>query len=165
MGSNADDIRNLLGDYSYAAHIQLLVNFKGQGLSDTPLPADMSDTNIFVPMQSVLAAMRAQVFGSTALHYAQGCTVLGRHELTAPPAAIAAAQQAEVAIVVVGDKAGLTKKYSTGEFRGPRRPNATRRTRELVKAIVATGTPTVVVYTNGRPVSSPSDCRTCARHS
>jgi beta-glucosidase len=154
IGPNADDIRNLLGDYSYAAHIQLLVDFKGQGLSDTPLPADMSDENIFVPMQSVLAAIGAKVSEDTALHYAQGCTVLG-DATDGFAAAIAAAQQAEVAIVVVGDKSGLTKDCSTGEFRDRTTLTLPGVQEELVKAIVATGTPTVVVYTNGRPVSSP----------
>jgi len=154
IGPNADDIRNLLGDYSYAAHIQLLVDFNGQGLSDTPLPTDMSDANIFVPMQSVRAALAAKVSEDTQLHHAQGCTVLG--EATAGfAAAVAAAQQAAVAIVVVGDKAGLTKDCSTGEFRDRSTLTLPGVQEELVKAVIATGTPTVVVYTNGRPVSSP----------
>lgn len=154
IGPNADDIRNLLGDYSYASHIQLLVDFKGQGLSDTPLPADMSDANIFVPMQSVLAAIGDKVSEDTQLHYAQGCTVLGE-TTDGFAAAVAAAQQAAVAIVVVGDKSGLTKDCSTGEFRDRSTLTLPGVQEELVKAVVATGTPTVVVYTNGRPVSSP----------
>jgi beta-glucosidase len=154
IGPNADDIRNLLGDYSYAAHIQLLVDFKGQGLSDTPLPADMSDANIFVPMQSVRAALAAAVSEDTEIHYAQGCTVLGA-STDGFADAVAAAQRAAVAIVVVGDKAGLTKDCSTGEFRDRATLTLPGVQEELVKAVIATDTPTVVVYTNGRPVSSP----------
>lgn len=154
IGPNADDIRNLLGDYSYAAHIQLLVDFKGQGLSDTPLPEDMSDENIFMPMQSVLEAIRTKVSPATQIHYAQGCTVLGE-STDGFATAVAAAEQADVAIVVVGDKSGLTKDCSTGEFRDRATLTLPGVQEELVRAIVATGKPTVVVYTNGRPVSSP----------
>lgn len=154
IGPNADDIRNLLGDYSYAAHIQLLVDLKGKGLTDTPLPDDLSDENIFVPMQSVLEAIQAKVSAQTQVSYAQGCTVLGE-STTGFADAAAAAAQADVAIVVVGDKSGLTQDCSTGEFRDRSTLTLPGVQEELVKAVVKTGTPTVVVFTNGRPVSSP----------
>ena len=154
IGPNADDVRNLVGDYSYPAHIELLLAMKGAGLSETPLPDDLDMAATFVPIQSVLTAIRAKVSPTTQIHYAKGCDVLG--ESTAGFAdAIAAAQQADVAIVVVGDKSGLTLDCSTGEFRDRSTLTLPGAQEELVKAIVATGKPVVVVLTNGRPVSSP----------
>lgn len=154
IGPNADDVRNLVGDYSYPAHIELLLAMKGAGLSETPLPDDLDMAATFVPIQSVLTAIRAKVSPTTQIHYAKGCDVLG--ESTAGFAdAVAAAQQADVAIVVVGDKSGLTLDCSTGEFRDRSTLTLPGVQEELVKAIVATGKPVVVVLTNGRPVSSP----------
>lgn len=154
IGPNADDVRNLVGDYSYPAHIELLIAMQGAGLSDTPLPDDLDMTATFVPIQSVIAAIRAKVSPTTQIHYAKGCDVLG--ESTAGFAeAIAAVQQADVAVIVAGDKSGLTRDCSTGEFRDRATLTLPGVQEELVKVIVATGKPVVVVLTNGRPVSSP----------
>ncbi|MFN8442512.1 MAG: glycoside hydrolase family 3 protein [Caldilineaceae bacterium] len=38
IGPNANNLRNLVGDYSYPAHIEILVAMNGAGLSETPLP-------------------------------------------------------------------------------------------------------------------------------
>ena len=154
IGPNADDIRNLVGDYSYPAHIELLVALKGQGLTETPLPDEMTLDDIFVPMQSILSAIRERVGEDSVVHYAKGCAVLD--ESTEGFAeAVQAAEQADVAIVVVGDKSGLTLDCSTGEFRDRSTLTLPGVQEELVEAIVATGKPVVVVFANGRPVSSP----------
>ncbi|MEZ4684349.1 MAG: glycoside hydrolase family 3 C-terminal domain-containing protein [Caldilineaceae bacterium] len=113
----------------------------------------MSSENIFVPMQTVLAAIRDKV--SNARYAASLCARLHCPGVSPPRefAAVAAAQRADMAIVVVGDK-------STSKMLDRRVHDRSTLTlpgvqEELVKAVVATGTPTVVVYTNGRPVSSP----------
>ena len=72
-------------------------------------------------------------------------------------AAAKAAAEADVAIVVVGgnslryDKKGKT----SGENVARTQINLIGRQLELVKAIQATGTPTVVVLVNGRPIAEP----------
>lgn len=154
IGPNADDVRNLVGDYSYISHIQLLVEMKGSGLSDTPLPEDLDLSATFVEIQSVRQAIEERVSQTTKIHYAKGCDVLG--ESTEGFAeAVAAAQRSDIAIVVVGDKSGLTRDCSTGEFRDRSTLTLPGVQEELVKAVVATGKPVIVVFTNGRPVSSP----------
>ncbi|MFN8442511.1 MAG: glycoside hydrolase family 3 C-terminal domain-containing protein [Caldilineaceae bacterium] len=108
----------------------------------------------FVEIQSVLMALQDKLGQGSAIYYAKGCDVLG--DSTAGFAeAVALAERSDVAIVVVGDKSGLTQDCSTGEFRDRTSLTLPGVQEELVKAIVATGKPVVVVFVNGRPVSSP----------
>ena len=69
------------------------------------------------------------------------------------PQAVEAAKQADVAIVVVGDKSGLTDDCTSGEARDRADLDLPGVQQQLVEAVVATGTPTVVVLVNGRPLS------------
>ena len=154
IGPNADNVRNLLGDYSYPAHIELLIAMQGRGLSDTPLPENMDLEATFVEIQPVLSAIRKKVGAKTAIHYAQGCDVLS-DDRSGFAAAVEAARRSDVAVVVVGDKAGLALDCSTGEFRDRTTLDLPGVQEGLVKAVIETGTPTVVVFANGRPVSSP----------
>lgn len=154
IGPNAHDVRNLVGDYSYPAHIEILVASHGAGLSETPLPESIKLEDNFVEIQSVLMAIQAKLGQGSQIRYAKGCAVLG--DATDGFAdAIAAAEQSDVAIVVVGDKSGLTLDCSTGEFRDRTSLTLPGVQEDLVKALVATGKPVVVVFVNGRPVSSP----------
>ncbi len=88
------------------------------------------------------------------VRYAKGCDV-NSPDSTGFAAAVEAARQAEVAIVVVGDKAGLTPECSTGEFRDSARLSLPGVQQALVEAVVATGTPVVLVVVSGRPYAIP----------
>ena len=68
-------------------------------------------------------------------------------------AAVAAARDAEVAIVVLGERSGLTDDATTGEFRDRRDLGFIGRQQELLEAVVATGTPVVLVVVSGRPLA------------
>src|SRR5207302_10333881 len=61
----------------------------------------------------------------------------------------------EVAIVVVGDKGGLTYSCSSGESRDRAELQLPGVQEQLVRAIAATDTPVVVVLMTGRPVATP----------
>jgi beta-glucosidase len=65
--------------------------------------------------------------------------------------AVAAAASAEVAIVVVGDQAGLFGRGTVGEGNDAESLELPGVQRQLVEAVVATGTPTVLVLLTGRP--------------
>ncbi len=69
--------------------------------------------------------------------------------------AVAAAAASDVAIVVVGDKAGLTPDCSTGEFRDRATLDLPGVQQKLLKAVHATGTPVILVLVNGRPFAMP----------
>ncbi|KAB8142721.1 beta-glucosidase [Chloroflexia bacterium SDU3-3] len=155
IGPNADNVRHQMGDYSYPAHIETLLEMLEQpGQLPQTLPDKVELAESGVAMVSVLDGIRAKISPQTTVRYAKGCEV--RDESRQGFAeAVAAAQAAELAVVVVGDKAGLTDSCSSGESRDRAELGLPGVQEELVRAIVATGTPTVVLLMNGRPLSIP----------
>ena len=112
----------------------------------TPLgwwAGDGREENTITP----LAGIKAKVSPETMVLYAKGSEVTG--DSTAGfEQAVAVAKQAEVAVVFVGEThemVGEAASRSTLDLPG--------RQMDLVKAIHATGKPTVVVLVNGRPLS------------
>jgi beta-glucosidase len=150
IGPNADDTRNLLGDYSYPAHIETLITFKELGFSQHPLPDSLKLVDDYASMISVLEAIRRAVSSSTQIGYAKGCDV-NSASTEGFAAAVEAARRADVAVVVVGDKAGLTPACTSGEFRDSAQLTLPGVQQQLVEAILATGTPVVLVLVTGRP--------------
>jgi beta-glucosidase len=155
IGPNADNTRNLLGDYSYPAHIETLITLRGLGFSEHPLPGSIQLVDDYADMISMLTAIHGAVSTQTRVHYAKGCDV---NSATTDDiaAAVAAAQQAEVAIVVVGDKAGLIPECTSGEFRDSAHLTLPGVQQALVEAVLATGTPVVLVLVTGRPYAIPA---------
>jgi beta-glucosidase len=161
IGPCADDIRLLQGDYSYPAHLEIIYKHAARRHDATTadiLPA--ADTTAFhpgpyfVPMVSPLAGIRGAVSPRTAIAYAKGCDVDGDHA-DGIAAAAAAARGAEAAVVFVGGKSGLMPDCTSGEFRDATHLGLTGMQQQLVEAVVATGTPTVVVLINGRVFALP----------
>jgi beta-glucosidase len=153
IGPNADSIRNLFGDYAYPAHLETLVEMsRGDnpfGMSATGSVVTVED---FIETQSILTAIRSADDLDMEIHYARGCDV--RDESKAGFAeAVEAAKKAEVAIVVVGDKAGLTDDCTSGEARDRAVLDLPGVQADLVKAIYDTGTPVVLLLVNGRPIT------------
>ncbi|TMA47247.1 MAG: beta-glucosidase [Deltaproteobacteria bacterium] len=139
VGPTADDPRLLQGDYHYPAHLEIM-----------HLPAEAHCT----PHVTPLAAIRDAVGPRTRLRYARGCDV--RDPDTSGIAdALAAARDADVAIVCVGGRSGLTGDCTVGEARDATDLGLTGAQPELVERIVATGTPTVVVVIGGRVFALP----------
>lgn len=152
IGPNADSVRNLFGDYAYPAHIETILESQKKNVFGNPLPDTIESVDDFIPTVSVLAALREKVGATAEIHYAKGCDVLS--ESTAGFAeAVDAAKRAQVAVVVVGDKGGLTDDCTSGEARDRAVLDLPGVQMQLVKAIYDTGTPVVLVLINGRPVS------------
>jgi beta-glucosidase len=153
IGPNADSVRNLFGDYSYPAHVETLMEAKHKSnVFNQPLPDDIQNADDFIPAISVLAAIKAAISPETQVTYAKGCEVLD--DSTAGFAeAIEVARNAQVALLVVGDKAGLTDGCTSGEGRDRANLQLPGVQSQLVKAIYETGTPIILVLVNGRPVT------------
>jgi beta-glucosidase len=131
IGPNADSGEALMGCYSFANHV--LAHHPG------------------VPLGFSLPTVREALterFGEVA--YARGCAVEG-HDTSGFADAVAAAQDADVAIVVVGDRAGLFGRGTVGEGNDADSLDLPGVQRQLVEAVVATGTPVVLVLLTGRP--------------
>jgi beta-xylosidase len=155
IGPNADNVRHQMGDYSYPAHIETLLELLEQpGQLPQVLPGKIELADIGVEMVSVLTGIRRVIGPKTEIRYAKGCDVLGDSQ-DGFAEAIAAAAAAELAIVVVGDKAGLTDSCSSGESRDRAELGLPGVQEQLVRAIAATGTPVILVLMNGRPLAIP----------
>jgi beta-glucosidase len=153
IGPNADSIRNLFGDYAYPAHVETLLEMKkDKNVFNQPLPDNIHAVEDFIPAVSVLTGIKTQVSAETQVYYAKGCAV-NDASTDGFAEAVEAARKAQMAVVVVGDKAGLTDDCTSGESRDRADLQLSGVQSQLVKAIYDTGTPIVLVLINGRPVS------------
>ncbi|MBK8027565.1 MAG: glycoside hydrolase family 3 C-terminal domain-containing protein [Chloroflexi bacterium] len=150
IGPNADSMRNLFGDYAYPAHIEtLLEQMQKRNTFNMPL-AQVSTVEDFIVAPTVLESVRESRM--VEVRYARGCDV---RDLSTDgfAEALEAARGADVAILVMGDKAGLTDDCTTGEARDRAVLDLPGVQEELVRVIYETGTPVVLVLINGRPVT------------
>jgi beta-glucosidase len=151
IGPNADSPRNILGDYTYPAHIGLMMmtaTMLGSKLPESEAQPDQ----ITVPVVTILEGIKAKVSSKTKVLYARGCEVSGMsHDGFAE--AVTAARGADVAVVVVGGKSGITPECTCGEMRDRVELCLPGVQEDLVKAIYETGTPTVLVLVDGRPLA------------
>jgi beta-glucosidase len=133
IGPNADSPEALMGCYSFANHV--LAHHPG-----VPLGFEIP---------SVFDRIRAEFPDATVTH-SRGCDVEG-DDRSGISAAAATAAEADVAIVVVGDRAGLFGRGTVGEGNDVDSLDLPGVQRELVEAIVTTGTPVVLTLLTGRP--------------
>ncbi len=114
-----------------------------------------SGTGLFEPGEyytehvTPLAGLRAALGPGVEVVYTKGCDVRG-DDRSGIPLAVAAAARADVAVVVVGGRSGLTETATVGEARDATDLRLTGVQEELVEAVAATGTPTVLVVMSGR---------------
>lgn len=158
IGPNAASVRNLLGDYSYPAHIESLLEVLKSGDNVFSMPLDegleVDQDADLAGVPTVLDALVERV-GSAAVVHAPGCDVTG-DDRSGFDDAVAAATAADVAVIVMGEKSGLTEDCTTGESRDVASFDLPGVQEELVAAVAATGTPIVLVLVAGRPIGSPA---------
>ena len=133
VGPTALDPNAVLGCYSFPAHV-------GVQHPDTPVGIDLP---------TLVDSLTAE-FPASAIEHVAGTTIDGG-ETDGIASAVAAAAAADVAIVALGDRAGLFGRGTSGEgcdVESLRLPGAQQ---ELLDAVLATGTPTIVVLLAGRP--------------
>ncbi len=158
IGPTADDPLALLCGYSFPVH--LILNDAGEAAAQVVTPR----------------AAFESVFGAERVAYAQGCFIIEERKYGSPvfpgdveksttldqaspvsrrtdliPAAVACAQAADVAVVCVGDLAGLFQTGTVGEGSDADSLDLPGVQQQLLEAVVATGKPVVVVLTSGRP--------------
>ncbi|MGF6743234.1 glycoside hydrolase family 3 N-terminal domain-containing protein [Paraburkholderia atlantica] len=159
IGPTADDPLALLAGYSFPVH---LIN-----------SGEQSTASIATPLRSLRALL-----GNERVIHAQGCDIIKERRAGAPvfpgdvsldltgdahcdeliskdtdgiAAAVEAARQAGVALVFVGDLAGLFQSGTVGEGSDTDSLDLPGVQQALLQAVVDSGTPTVVVMTGGRP--------------
>jgi beta-glucosidase len=151
IGPNADSPRNILGDYTYPAHIGLMM--MTATMLGSPLPeSEAQPDQITVPVVTILEGIKAKVSPKTKVLYARGCDFSGVSK-DGFAEAVRAARRADVAVIVVGGKSGMTPECTCGEMRDRVELCLPGVQEDLVKAIYETGTPTVLVLVDGRPLT------------
>ncbi len=155
IGPSADSARLLQGDYHYPAHMEGVYSASEANM-EAPAPvASQAGPSINweehrPPTTTILAGIRQSVSSQTTVRYARGCNINGT-DTSGFEEAVAAARQSEVAVVVVGDISGLARGSTSGEAVDRATLDLPGVQPQLIEAIAATGVPTVVVLTNGRP--------------
>ena len=133
IGPNADDVMNQLGDYS--------------------------PKKILQHVTTVVEGIKAAVSPQTKITQARGCEITGTDK-SGFSEAVRAAKGADVAIVAVGERQhttngnGLHGGPTDGEGHDVASLDLSGEQEDLIQAVFETGTPTVVVLINGRPLST-----------
>ncbi|MGJ4846251.1 glycoside hydrolase family 3 N-terminal domain-containing protein [Leifsonia sp. Le1] len=138
IGPNADRAEALQGCYSFANHVLA-------GHPGLPLGFEIPTVLEALPTAFADAGLPLPEFV-----HAEGCTVEGDDE-SGFAAAVDAATGADLAVVVVGDQAGLFGRGTVGEGNDSESLELPGAQRRLVDAVIATGTPVVMVLLTGRP--------------
>jgi beta-glucosidase len=96
---------------------------------------------------TLLAGIKGKVSTSTKINYAKGCEING-DATDGFEAAVRAARGSDVVVIAVGESADMS-----GEASSRSSLDLPGRQMDLVKAVHATGKPTIVVLMNGRPLT------------
>ncbi len=130
IGPNADDENNQLGDYTSHIVLQDII--------------------------TVLDGISNKLGEEVRISYVKGCNVIG-DELNEIDKAVKIARKSEIAVLVLGENEWQkeNKQGTDGEGYDVATLELTGQQKELVRKVVATGTPTVIVLINGRPLAIP----------
>lgn len=144
LGPNADKHEAMFGCYSFVNHV----------LEHHP------EFPVGIEVPTVLAALRSEL-PDVEITTALGCAV-DTDDRSGFAEAVEAASAADVAVVVVGDRAGLFGRGTVGEGCDRDDLELPGVQRELVEAVLATGTPVVLVLLTGRPYAIGWALERCA---
>jgi beta-xylosidase len=133
IGPNAADPYAVLGCYSFPSHV---------GVRHPEVP-------LGIELPTLLESLRREFPGSDIVHE-PGTSVDGG-ERDGIPAAVEAARGADVVVLALGDRAGLFGRGTSGEGCDAASLALPGAQQELLDAVLATGTPTVVTLLAGRP--------------
>jgi beta-glucosidase len=142
IGPNANEPRNMLGDYHYDAHL--------------------AKSTASVKVVTVLEGVKSKVSNETRVLYAKGCDISSQ-DRSGFEEALRVAREADVVIAVMGEKSGLdptwfglrkeVAQHTTGEGVDRASLSLPGVQEELIKELHKVGKPIVLVLINGRPLA------------
>lgn len=144
IGPNADRPEAMFGCYSFVNHV----------LPHHP------EVGVGIEVPTLRQALAAELTGSTVVA-ARGCAV-DDDDRSGFADAVRVATGADVAVLVVGDHAGLFGRGTVGEGCDRDDLELPGVQRELVEAVLETGTPVVLVMLTGRPYAVGWAVERCA---
>ena len=143
IGPSAGDPRTFLGCYSFPNHVLSRHTAHGTGI-DVP---------------TLLDSLRSAHDGTVTDE--RGCGILDT-DTSGIAAAVAAARNADIALVTVGDVAGLFGRGTSGEGCDAADLSLPGVQGELIEAVLDTGVPVVLVVVSGRPYALGRFADRCA---
>jgi len=135
VGPTANDSFTLLGCYSFPGHV-------GSMHPDVP---------IGIEIPTVLEALQAE-FNEAQITYKQGVSVDGE-DTSGIELAVTAAADHDVVVALLGDRAGLFGRGTSGEGCDAANMKLPGHQQELLEQLLDTGTPVIVGLIEGRPYS------------
>jgi beta-xylosidase len=182
IGPHADTVMTYFPGYTFPGALAMFAAMSTQRSDDTAMAGVTDEESILGPeiIAAIMAEMRpvieaggpeayvkrtygsetvreavARVAGKGAtVHFAQGCDVKGKDTSGIAPA-VRVAQEADVAILAVGGRGGWMTGGTEGEGADTANIDLPAVQQQLIQAVLATGTPTVMVLFHGRPYSFP----------
>ena len=134
VGPGASDPRVLLGAYSYPIHVMPRHPHQGLGVAVTSIADAVAGG---IPAARVVVE--------------QGCPLDVPGSADELDRALAAARDADVVVAVVGDRAGMFGKGTSGEGSDAPSIDLPGDQGRLLDALIETGTPVIVLVVSGRP--------------
>jgi hypothetical protein len=138
IGPNAESSTSVLGNYTFAVQV------------GSHHPDVVGGAHVVSIADGIRGAAPDVLIATT-----KGCDVVG-DDRSGFDEATSAARSADVAVVVVGDQSGQFGAGTSGEGTDTDDLRLPGLQEELVEAVIATGTPTVVVLVTGRPYAIPT---------
>ncbi len=163
IGPNAHSARNLLGDYTFVGQFEATVS-NATGISELSKEQEAlfkqlfdeknpdSFTRASYDIISILEAIKEKVSEGTKIAYSKGCEIQS-DDKSGFKEAVDIATKSDVTILVMGEKAGLTRECTSGESRDRSSLKLPGVQEDLVREIHATGGPIVLILINGHPLS------------
>jgi beta-glucosidase len=153
IGPSAHSARNMLGDYAFVCHVENTLDMMEDGnVFDTAIPDKIASVDSLDQVPTILDFIRDKVAADVDIHFSEGCAI-NDADTSGFAEAVRAAQEAEVAILFLGGRSGLVESSTCGEARDRADLNLPGVQQQLLEAVHATGTPTILVLVNGRPLT------------
>lgn len=150
VGPSADEPRTMMGCYSFANHV----------LAKYPA-GTFPHRGMGLPMPTVLDALR-EAYADSEVSYHSGTPIMGEADQSGIAQAAQAAAASDVAVVTVGDIAGMFGAGTSGEGCDAEDLGLPGGQQDLLEAVLDTGTPTVLVVISGRPYALGEVADRCA---
>ena len=141
IGPTSDSRRNLLGDYTYAAHLNKTQSVK-----------------VISPLEGI----KSKVSKSTVIYQNIGCDLIG-DTLEGQDKVMEIASKSSIIIAILGERSGVFSEDSTtGEGRDRTSLALTGVQKDLLEVLFRSGKPVVLVLVNGRPLSLEGIAERCS---
>jgi beta-glucosidase-like glycosyl hydrolase len=161
IGPNADRPMGQLGHYAYQVLDSMTKRFalaanpqaRLEDVEELRGKTGADDAHLLVetvPLVTFLQGIRERAGDAATVLHEVGCPV-ERVDRSGIPAAVDAARRADLAVLVVGDQAGINGFGTVGEGLDSATCELPGVQRELVEAVLDTGTPTIIVLSHARP--------------